>query len=111
MNFEVIQPGPERLIRAMMDEIDLISIINSIVRWDETQWNLSPGELIAAMLISCFCRRQALYKLENFYQYQDLELLFGCNDISGNDFTDDSLGRSLDRFASIAKKSRMDISL
>ena len=61
----------------MMDEIDLIPIINSIVRWDETQWNLSPGELIAAMLISCFCRRQALYKLEKFYQYQDLELLFG----------------------------------
>ena len=61
MDFEVIQPGPGRLIRAMMDEINLIPIINSTVRWDETQWNLSPGELIAAMLISCFCRRQALY--------------------------------------------------
>ena len=104
MDFEVIQPGPGRLIRAMMDEIDLIPIINSIVRWDETQWNLSPGELIAAMLISCFCRRQALYKLEKFYQYQDLELLFGRNDISGNDFTDDSLGRALDRFAEHRKK-------
>ena len=99
MDFEVIQPGPGRLIRAMMDEIDLIPIINSTVRWDEAQWNLSPGELIAAMLISCFCRRQALYKLEKFYQHQDLELLFGRNDISGNDFTDDSLGRALDRFA------------
>lgn len=99
MDFEVIQPGPGRLIRAMMDEIELIPIINSIVRWDETQWNLSPGELIAAMLISCFCGRQALYKLELFYQYQDLELLFGRNDISGDDFTDDSLGRALDRFA------------
>jgi len=104
MDFEVIQPGPGRLIRAMMDEIDLIPIINSIVRWDETQWNLSPGELIAAMLISCFCRRQALYKLEKFYQYQDLELLFGRNDISGNDFTDDSLGRALDRFAEHREK-------
>ena len=61
MDFEVIQPGPGRLIGAMMDEINLIPIINSTVRWDETQWNLSPGELIAAMLISCFCRRQALY--------------------------------------------------
>lgn len=104
MDFEVIQPGPGRLIRAMMDEIDLISIINSIVHWDETQWNLSPGELIAAMLISCFCRRQAMYKLEKFYQYQDLELLFGRNDISGNDFTDDSLGRALDRFAEHREK-------
>jgi transposase len=98
MDFEVIQPGPGRLIRAMMDEIDLIPIINSTLRWDEAQWNLSPGELIAAMLISYFCRRQALYKLETFYQYQDLELLFSRNDISGNDFTDDSLGRALDRF-------------
>lgn len=104
MDFEVIQPGPGRLIRAMMDEIDLIPIINSTVRWDETQWNLSPGELIAAMLISCFCRRQALYKLEKFYQYQDLELLFGRNDICGNDFTDDSLGRALDRFAEQQEK-------
>jgi hypothetical protein len=53
MDFEVIQPGPGHLIRVMIDEIDLIPIINSTVRWDETQWNLSPGELIAAMLISC----------------------------------------------------------
>lgn len=104
MDFEVIQPGPGRLIRAMMDEIELIPIINSSVRWDETQWKLSPGELIAAMLISCFCRRQALYKLEKFYQYQDLELLFGRNDISGSDFTDDSLGRALDRFAERCEK-------
>ena len=104
MDFEVIQPGPGRLIRAMMDEIELIPIINSTVRWDETQWKLSPGELIAAILISCFCRRQAMYKLEKFYQYQDLELLFGRNDISGNDFTDDSLGRALDRFAEQREK-------
>jgi transposase len=104
MEFEVIQPGPGRLIRAMMDEIELIPIINSSVRWDETQWKLSPGELIAAMLISCFCRRQAMYKLEKFYQYQDLELLFGRNDINGNDFTDDSLGRALDRFAEQCEK-------
>jgi transposase len=99
MDFEIIQPGPGRLIRAMMDEIELVPTINAIVSWDEAQWKLSPGELIAAMLISCFCRRQALYKLEKFYQYQDLELLFGRNDINGNDFTDDSLGRALDRFA------------
>ena len=45
MEFEVIQPGSGRLMRAMMDEIKLVSIINSGVRWDETQWKLSPGEI------------------------------------------------------------------
>lgn len=99
MDFEIIQPGPGRLIRALMDEIKIIPTINAMVSWDQKQWNLSPGELIAAIIISCFCRRQALYRLADFYQHQDLELLFGRSDIRAEDFTDDSLGRALDRLA------------
>ena len=99
MDFEIIQPGPGRLIRALMDEIKIIPTINAMVSWDEKQWHLSPGELIAAIIISCFCRRQALYRLAEFYQHQDLELLFGRSDIRAEDFTDDSLGRALDRVA------------
>lgn len=99
LNLEVIGPGPGRLIRALIDEIRIVETINAGVRWDETQWKISPGELIVAIMICIFCRRRALYKLKEFYAKQDIELLFGRKDITAADFNDDCLGRALDRLA------------
>jgi hypothetical protein len=53
--------------------------------------------LIAALIITFFCQRHALYKVCDFYKHQDLGLLFGRNDICANDFNDDCLARDLDR--------------
>ena len=97
MDFEIIQPGPARLIRALIDELQIIETINNTVRWDQTQWKISPGELIAALIIAFFCQRQALYKVCDFYMHQDLDLLFGRKDLCANDFNDDCLARAMDR--------------
>ena len=97
MDFEIIRPGPGRLIRALIDELQIIETINNRVRWDPKQWKISPGELIAALIITFFCQRHALYKVCDFYKHQDLGLLFGRNDICANDFNDDCLARALDR--------------
>jgi hypothetical protein len=51
----------------------------------------------AALIITFFCQRHALYKVCDFYKHQDLGLLFGRNDICANDFYDDCLARALDR--------------
>ena len=97
MEFEIIQPGPARLIRALIDEIQIIETINNSVRWDSKQWKTSPGELISALIIAFFCQRPALYKVCDFYKNQDLDLLFGRKDLSANDFNDDCLARAIDR--------------
>ena len=97
MEFEIIRPGPGRLIRALIDELKIIETINNTVRWDPKQWKISPGELIAALIISFFCQRHALYKVRDFYKHQDLDLLFGRKDLSADDFNDDCLARALER--------------
>lgn len=97
MDFEIIRPGPGRLIRALIDELKIIETINNTVRWDPKQWHVSPGELIAALIISFFCERHALYKVRDFYKHQDLDLLFGRKDLSADDFNDDCLARALER--------------
>ena len=97
MNIEAVNPGPTRLIRAIIDELQIIGTINNRVQWDVKQWKLSPGELIAALIIAFFSSRVPLYKVWYFYRDQDLELLFGRPDLVATDFTDDSLGRALDR--------------
>lgn len=97
MDFEIIRPGPGRLIRALIDELKIIETINNGVRWDPKQWKISPGELITALIISFFCERHALYKVRDFYKHQDLDLLFGRKDLSADDFNDDCLARALER--------------
>ena len=97
MDVEVINPGPARLIRAIIDELRIIETINGMVRWDQKQWKLSPGELIASLIIAFFAQRRPLYQVWDFYTEQDIELLFGRPDLTPEDFTDDSLGRALDR--------------
>lgn len=99
MEFEAIRPGPARLIRALIDELQIVETINRNLRWDEVRWKISPGELLAAVIIYMFCKRHALYKVEKFFELQDLELLFGRKDLKPEDFTDDSIGRALDRLA------------
>ena len=98
-NIEIVKVGPLRLFRAIMDRIGIVQIINAAVKWDETQWKISPGTLVAAMMMAVFCGRRALFSLNKLYARQDLELLFGRTDLSAEDFNDDCLGRALDRLA------------
>jgi len=98
-NIEIVKVGPIRLFKALIDQLKLVETINNNLRWDEKQWKVSPGDLLSAVILAMFHGRRTLYKLEEFYEDQDLELIFGRNDLRPEDFNDDALGRALDRFA------------
>ena len=98
-NIEVVKIGPIRLFKALLDQLKIAETINNNLRWDEKQWKVSPGDLISAVILAMFHGRRTLYKLEEFYEDQDLELIFGRSDLKPEDFNDDALGRALERFA------------
>ncbi len=77
MAFDIIQPGPGRLMRALIDELKIIEVIDDRVHWDPKQWKVSPSGLVTALIISFFCERRTLYKVRSYYKHQDLGLLFG----------------------------------
>lgn len=98
-NMEIVKVGPLRLFKAVMDRIGVAQTINTMVKWDESQWKIDPGTLISAMIMAVFCGRRALFSMNKLYARQDLELLFGRKDLCAEDFNDDCLGRALDRLA------------
>src|SRR5690606_26190821 len=57
--------------------------------------HVSVGTRIAALIINQLTDRKALYKVEEFYERQDVELLFGT-ERKASDFNDDALGRALE---------------
>jgi AbrB family looped-hinge helix DNA binding protein len=65
------------LIAALCDEVGLADIVNSVVRWDERQWKLSPGVLCKALVVNVLAGRKPLYRVEQFYVGQDVEKVFG----------------------------------
>lgn len=98
-NIEVVKMGSMRLFKALIDELGIVETINNNVNWDRKQWKISPGNLIAAILLSMFYGNRVLYKLDEFYEEKDLELLFGVDGLTSGSFNDDCLGRALDRLA------------
>lgn len=99
VDFNIVKVGPLRLFRALIDEINLVDTINNSVTWDRKQCKISPGELIVALMLGIFGGRRALYTLHEYYEDQDLELIFGRRNLVPEDFNDDCLGRALDRLA------------
>ena len=58
-------------------------------------YKVSIGTRTNALLINIATDRQALYKVSEFYEKMDTELLFG-DGVTAADLNDDSLGRALD---------------
>ena len=56
---------------------------------------LSVGTRVDALFINILTDRKALYKVMEFYETMDTELLFG-EEVTPADLNDDALGRALD---------------
>ena len=95
--FDICEAGVMPLINAFCESFDLTETINQNLPWDEKQCKLSPGDHIKALVLNILNKRTALYQVENSFREYDLELLFGPG-VSPEDFNDDVLGRTLDKF-------------
>jgi transposase len=93
--FQVLRIGSTPVIRQIIDKMNLIERIDKLSPIKKEDCHLSVGTRIAALMVNQLSERKALYKVDQFYEGQDVELLFGPN-VQANDFNDDALGRALD---------------
>ena len=73
-----------------------IGIGNSINASINSNADIDAGTVVTAMILDTLSGRTPLYRFHEFFQRQDTELLLG-RDIAPERFTDDTLGRALDR--------------
>jgi transposase len=97
---EVFSSGAAPVVNALCETIKIPQTIEASVKWDSTQCNLSPGQIVKALVINTLTGRKPLYKVSEFYETQDVELLFGSG-VKAEYFNDDALGRTLDRLSEI----------
>ena len=102
--FSIKETGPGPIISALYQQLGLRETINNTLIWDEKQCQLDPGTHVLALIINILCGRTPLYRVEEFFDEQDVELLFGTG-VNNEHFNDDALGRTLDKiYAAGAKK-------
>jgi transposase len=95
---KVFSSGAAPVVNALCEVLRLPQIIDASVKWDSKQCNLSPGQIVKALVINTLTDRKPLYKVSEFYEKQDVELLFGPG-VKAECFNDDALGRTLDRLS------------
>src|SRR5919199_4315865 len=81
------------IIKAYADQLGLVSLINHYV---PTEMEVDAGTVVLALVLDTLSGRSPLYRLEEVFAYQDTELLLG-KAIPPQAFTDDTVGRVLDR--------------
>nr|MBU1328843.1 IS1634 family transposase [Candidatus Omnitrophota bacterium] len=84
------------IISAFCDKINLSSIIDKAL---DTKMDVSPGKIVKGLVLNTLAGRDPLYRVEDFFSHQDTGLVVGKG-IGASDFTDDNIGRVLDRIYS-----------
>ncbi len=90
--YDTRKSGPAPVISNICRQLKVRGTINRLVPWDKKQCFLDPCMLVEALIINLLCRWNPLYLVEEFYQEQDVELLFGPGAEAKN-FYDDALGK------------------
>jgi transposase len=73
-----------------------IGLVETIDRMVDTQMELSPGYAVLGMVLDTLSGRTPLYRLTEFFEEKDTELLLGAA-IEPERFCDTNLGRSMDK--------------
>jgi transposase len=81
------------IIKAYADQLGLVGLINHCV---PTEMDLDAGTVVLGLVLDTLSGRRPLYRLEEFFAQQDTELLLG-KAVPPQAFTDDTVGRVLDR--------------
>ncbi len=80
------------IIAAFCRRIDLVETINRVV---PTEMEVSVGIIIQGMVLDILSGRSPLYRLTDFFEHQDTELLLG-EEVSPTSFNDTTVARALD---------------
>ena len=83
------------VVGALCREIGLVDVINEATDW-HAQAKMGPGERILGLIMCIFGDRRALWRVHEYYEDEDLEVLFGPG-VQSEDFNDDALARALDK--------------
>lgn len=95
--------GAAPFVRALADHIELMDLLNRLLLWDAARTRISPGERIFAMILDLLMGKMPLYRVEDRLLETDVPLLFGVGRQAA-DYSDDSLGRALDKLAAADPK-------
>lgn len=72
-----------------------LGIVDGVNRLCPTMGDVSAGQAVMALILDTLSGRSPLYKIEQSFVHQDMELLFGV-DIPHSKFNDDAVGRTMD---------------
>ena len=80
------------IVKAYADRLGLVELINHLV---PSEMDESPGVYFLAMVLDTLSGRNPLYRLEQFFEEQDTELLLG-KEVNAKSFNDVNVGRFLE---------------
>jgi len=89
-----VRHGP--VIATFCDKIGLSSIVDKALN---CQMDVSCGKIVKGLILNTLSGRDPLYRVEEYFSHQDSELLVGKG-IDSSAFSDDNIGRVLDRIYS-----------
>ena len=92
-NLTFSEVGHLPIVKDFAKKIKLVETLDTLV---DSQMELSPGITILAMVLDTLSGRTPLYRLEEFFQEKDTELILG-NDVKPELFCDSNVGRVLDK--------------
>ena len=81
------------IIKAYADKIGLVQIINRLI---ESEMDIDPGTVFLGMILDTLSGRSPLYRLDEFIESQDCELLLG-KEVNFSGFSDYTVARVLDK--------------
>lgn len=85
----------------VIQEINLVSQINENVKWDNRQWEVSPGDLAKALILSTLSdMRSPLHRISSRFKGVDAAYLFG-EGVKATQINEFNVGRMLDRLSEI----------
>ena len=88
-NLTFSEVGHLPIIKDFAKKIKLVETLDTMV---DSEMELSPGVAILAMVLDTLSGRTPLYRMEEFFQEKDTELLLGC-DVKPALFCEYNIGR------------------
>ena len=80
------------IVKAFADDLDLVETVNRLA---PTQMGVKPGTIVLGLVLDTLTGRSPLYRLVEFFEGRDTELLLGER-VPASAFNDDTVGRVLD---------------